>query len=77
LFGVGVCIFRGTQFVLSWMPRNWLLDGVWAPTWIAGFAAVFGAGALVHRMETFNTDIVHGSLTREKILEKETLRRMV
>lgn len=71
VFGIGVCIFQGTQFALSWMPRNWVLADLWAPKVIAGVAAAFGTYALVIGMERFNSDIISGSLTREKILEIE------
>ena len=74
VFGVGICIFHGTRFILSWMPRSWQWEDVWAPTVIAGFAALFGAFALVHGMETLNSDLIRGSLTRESILEDEKKR---
>ena len=44
---------------------------LWAPTMIAGVAAVSGTYALVSGMEKFNIGIVLGSLTRETILEGE------
>jgi hypothetical protein len=53
-FGVGICIFHGTRLILSWMPRSWQLDDFRAPTWIAGFAAFFGAFAFVSEMEKLN-----------------------
>jgi hypothetical protein len=56
------------------MPRSWQLDDFWAPAWIAGIAAVYGTYALVNGMETLNSDLIRGLLTRETILENEKKR---
>jgi hypothetical protein len=72
---MGIAIFEGCVFILSWMPRRWVAfgedgDPIWLANFIAGLAAFFGALWLMLEMERFSEALMDNQLTKDRLLEE-------
>jgi hypothetical protein len=73
--GMGIALFEGCVFILSWMPRRWVVfdedgDPFWLAYSIAGPAAFFGALCLTLEMARFNQALMHDELTKDRVLKE-------